>query len=137
MGLCESDRDHTSTLRNVLVIDDNPAIVKALATRLMAMGWGCMTALDGYDAMALMAKHPVDAVVTDLDMPYIDGFGILELASSFNGCPVMVMTGSPDAAQRCREDFPNVPVLHKPFTSQQVLSWLESLAPKADTQSAA
>lgn len=137
MGSGKTKTTEGRAVRNVLVVDDNPAIVSALATRLMAMGWGCITALDGYDAMTLMSQHPVDAVVTDLDMPYVDGFGILELASTFSGCPAMVMTGSAQAAQRCREDYPKVPVLKKPFDSVQVLSWLESLAPEPGTTSAA
>jgi len=133
----ESKTNEPRAFRNVLVIDDNPAIVSALATRLMAVGWGCLTALDGYDAMTLMSQHPVDAVVTDLDMPYVDGFGILELASTFSDCPAMVMTGSAESAERCREDYPKVPVLNKPFTSQQVLSWLESLERPKDARPAA
>lgn len=128
-------KDHA--YQNVLVVDDNPAIVAAIATRLMTRGWECLTALDGYDAMELMAKHRVDAVVTDLDMPYVDGFGILELAKSSNHCPASVMTGSPESAQRCARDHPGVPIFLKPFQSQQILDWLDSISTAQDPQAAA
>ena len=127
----------TRPYKHVLVVDDNPAIVAAVATRLLAVGWECLTALDGYDAMALMGKHPVDAVVTDLDMPYVDGFGILERATTCNHCPAMVITGSMESAKRCEADFPSVPVLMKPFDSKQVIAWLETLDAQQGTQSAA
>ncbi|MFI4861317.1 MAG: response regulator [Phycisphaerales bacterium JB063] len=114
--------------RHVLVVDDNPAVVAAITTRLVPLGWACMTALDGHDAMELMTRHPVDAIITDIDMPYVDGFGIIELAVSFQKCPVLAITGSGESLDRCQRDYPTVPVLSKPFTSEQVLAFLAGLA---------
>lgn len=113
--------------RKVLVVDDNPAVVAAVATRLMSVGWECLTALDGHDAMQLMSTCPPDALVTDIDMPYVDGFGLIELALSFQHCPVLAITGSEESAQRCRRDYPHVPLLNKPFTVAQVLAFLGTL----------
>lgn len=109
---------------HALIVDDNPQLVAAMATRIMAAGWACLTALDGHDAMDLMSRHPVDAIVTDLDMPIVDGYSIVELALSFQHCPVLVVTGSSESAARCRADYPNVPILLKPVTSEQILDFL-------------
>lgn len=110
----------------MLVVDDNPAIVAAISTRLYLSGWDCMTALNGHDAMCLLNKREADAVVTDLDMPYIDGFGILEIAETFIDRPAIAITGSSESAARCARDFPRTPLLIKPFESQELLEVLNA-----------
>ncbi|XAL99796.1 response regulator [Phycisphaeraceae bacterium D3-23] len=121
------DEKKAAGYRHALVVDDNPAVVAAIATRLMTVGWACVTALDGHDAMALMSKHTIDAIITDIDMPYVDGFGIIELALSFQKCPVLAITGSGESLQRCQRDYPHVPVLSKPFTGEQVLAFIADI----------
>ena len=114
------------TFRRVLVVDDNPAVVAAVSTRLYMNGWDCMTALNGHDAMYLLNERQADAVVTDLDMPYVDGFGILEIAASFIDRPAIAITGSSEAAARCARDFPNTPLMHKPFEAKHLLEILNT-----------
>ena len=112
--------------RRVLIVDDNPAIVKVLATRLLMQGWDCMTALNGHDAMCLLNEHTTDAIITDLDMPYVDGFGVLEIAESFIGRPAIAITGSDESEARCKRDFPRVPLIKKPFDSMELLGALNA-----------
>ena len=114
------------TFRRVLVVDDNPAVVAAVSTRLYLNGWDCMTALNGHDAMCLLNQRLADAVVTDLDMPYVDGFGILEIAESFIDRPAIAITGSSEAAERCARDFPRTPLIRKPFEAMHLLEVLNT-----------
>lgn len=123
------EKKKMESYRTVLIVDDSPAVVSAVATRCAAQHWNCMTALDGHDAMGLMRKHVPDVVVTDLDMPYIDGFELLEIAETFLSIPAIAVTGSHESAMRCLRDFPNVPLVMKPFDVKQLLVLLERSIP--------
>ncbi|MBX2851414.1 MAG: response regulator [Phycisphaeraceae bacterium] len=127
----------TQSYRRVLVVDDNPAIVAAISTRLYLSGWDCMTALNGHDAMCLLNQRDADAVITDLDMPYVDGYGILEVAETFIGRPAIAITGSRESAARCARDFPGTPLLLKPFEASELLELLESSCPPHNAADAA
>ncbi|WP_052736435.1 ATP-binding protein [Aquincola tertiaricarbonis] len=60
----------------VLVVDDEPEIAQLLAEILGAGGCQVQVAHDGQEALALLAHHPVDVVLTDFKMPGLDGAGL-------------------------------------------------------------
>jgi len=113
----------------LLIVDDNPAVVEALAIRLVNQGYECITALDGHQAMQFMADPGVDALITDLDMPYLDGYALVDLATMFKPCKCVVITGQADAAMRCYEKYPGVPVMMKPFKAQHIVTALQQTQP--------
>lgn len=109
----------------VLIVDDNPAIVKGLAIRLFDQGYDCLTALNGHEAMMHMTEPGVDALITDLDMPGVDGFALINLATSFKPCRCVVITGSAHNAMRCYREFPGVPVMMKPLMVEHIIAVLQ------------
>ena len=109
----------------LLIVDDNPAVVKVLAMRMSEQGYNCITALDGHQAMQYMTEPGIDAMVTDLDMPYLDGFALIDLAMSFKPCRCVIITGSADDAMRCYDSYPGVPVMMKPFKAEHIVTALE------------
>lgn len=113
----------------LLIVDDNPAVVQGLAIRLVHQGYECITALDGHQAMQLMADPGIDALVTDLDMPYLDGFALIDIATSFKPCRCVIITGSADAAMRCYDLYPGVPVMMKPFKTEHIITALKTAKP--------
>ena len=87
----------------VLVIDDEPRMCESLKTLLSGIGYEVETAPDGRAGTALMQAGAFALVITDLMMPEVDGFGVLEHARAH--CPdtvVLVITGyaSVDSAIR-------------------------------------
>ena len=62
----------------VLVVDDDEFNRDVLARRLSRLGYGVMQAPNGRMALAVMASEPVDLVLLDLNMPELDGYGVLE-----------------------------------------------------------
>ena len=62
--------------RRVLVADDEPVQLKALRAHLELDGFTVLTARDGIEALGLIRSRPVDAVLTDVMMPRLDGFGL-------------------------------------------------------------
>lgn len=66
----------------VLVVDDSGATRKFIAFALRAMGCTVVMAQDGQEALEKLAHTPVDLVITDLNMPKLDGFALVEAIRS-------------------------------------------------------
>jgi CheY-like chemotaxis protein/anti-sigma regulatory factor (Ser/Thr protein kinase) len=83
------------TPRTILVVDDS-AVDRLVARRLLEKhgGWKVEQAADGGEALAAMAASPPAAVLTDLQMPGVDGLTLVErVREQFPRVPVLLMTG--------------------------------------------
>ncbi len=79
----------------ILVVDDDPDLVKALRLRLRANNCEIITASDGYSVMAAAQKERPDLIILDLGLPAGDGFVVLERLQSsdtLSAIPVIVLT---------------------------------------------
>lgn len=77
----------------ILVVDDEAKMRRVLELMLSQMGCRVETAADGEEALALLARQPVDLVITDLRMPRLDGLGLLRrLREQGSEVPVIVIT---------------------------------------------
>ena len=108
----------------VLVVDDEPGVRKLLARILRVRGYDVFETEDAASALAFLssANRQMDLVVTDLVMPTMSGTRLAEeIQTRWPAIKLLFVSGFP------RGDTPqgnsrvaNVPVLHKPFTSQQI-----------------
>jgi len=84
--------------RRILVVEDEALLRFSLVAYLEDSGHACREAADGEEALALLATEPFDLVLTDLRMPRMDGFALLDaLHAAHPGLPVVVLTGTRDA----------------------------------------
>ena len=82
-----------SSKYTILVVDDEELLRKFIVTFLSQLGYSSVTAIDGVDALEKMKRNKVDAVITDIKMPKMDGIILTrEIATKYPGVPVMVMT---------------------------------------------
>ena len=65
-------------MAKVLIIEDDPLIVKIYTTRLTADGYEVLSAENGEDGLKLIEQDGINLIVLDLMMPRVDGFGLLE-----------------------------------------------------------
>src|SRR5580692_4745395 len=82
----------------VLIVDDEPALLRALARTLTQEGHDVASAESGAEAMALLDRGHFDAVLSDIGMPEMDGFELLRSVRERSGdldLPVILMTGGP------------------------------------------
>jgi DNA-binding NtrC family response regulator len=80
----------------VLVVDDDFALLTAYANLLRAAGHEVATADDGLEARELLMNRAFDVIVSDVDMPLMDGIALLESVRVFDrDVPVVLMTGTP------------------------------------------
>jgi EAL domain-containing protein (putative c-di-GMP-specific phosphodiesterase class I)/CheY-like chemotaxis protein len=112
-------------LGRVLVVDDDVAIRRVCARVLNGEGWNVTLADDGRAAIAEVenAKMPFDCVLSDVNMPGLDGFGLVrELRSRDDDLPVLLMTGDPSLHGAVRAiDQGAISYITKPF-DQDVLA---------------
>jgi two-component system cell cycle response regulator len=115
----------------ILVVDDVPANVKLLEARLLAEYFDVLTASDGYAALALCEKTPIDLVLLDIMMPGLDGFEVCERLKAnpkTAHIPVVMVTALDQPSDRVRglkagaDDF-----LTKPVNDLQLMSRVKSL----------
>lgn len=86
---------------SILVVDDNEDIRETVGVILSGSGYRCESAKNGVEAMQRVRQARFDAVVTDLEMPEMDGIALTrEIRQHFSSLPVMIMTGHSDDDSR-------------------------------------
>ncbi len=110
-------------MARILLVDDEANLRATLARTLRAEGYDVLEARDGVEAISRLRRGGVDAVLLDLAMPRIDGFGVLEhLAGEEGAPPVIVLTAHASLENAVRAvkagafDF-----LEKPPSAEEVL----------------
>lgn len=78
--------------RTVLVVDDEPPIVRLVQVKLEGGGYAVRIAHRGEDALAILEDEPVDLVVLDVTMPGMDGFETLRRIRQSSRVPVIMLT---------------------------------------------
>ena len=119
--------------KSVLVVDDDPAILRTVGRALDVQGYDVMTAGNGSVALDVAHEREPSLIVLDLAMPVLDGCAFL--ASYQPATPVIVISGrQPDRAWLCPESV--VGFVPKPFDLDDLLRLVErqlqDLAPRAE-----
>jgi two-component system KDP operon response regulator KdpE len=81
-----------SEKKRILVVDDEPQIVRALSVNLKALGYEVDAAATGEAALQHAASHPPDAVILDLGLPGIDGVQVIEGLRGWTTAPIIVLS---------------------------------------------
>ena len=108
----------------ILLVDDEPLILSALSLCLKDSGHRVTTALCGQNALDVLHQKPFDLVITDLNMPGVDGITVLRRAKEIGAnTKVIIMTGSVLPASTRRLIFREAnEFLAKPFSLAE-LHW--------------
>lgn len=113
-------------MARVLIIDDDPSILRSVARILEEEGHEVREAGDGKSALELVADGSPDLIVSDMYMPEMDGIELLiRLQTDHPGTPMVAMSGGGHMAKeellRNASMLGAVAVLEKPFTIEQLL----------------
>jgi two-component system KDP operon response regulator KdpE len=79
-------------MTRILVVDDEPQLLRALGTNLKARGYGIDLAPTGEIALALAARHHPDVVILDLGLPGIDGIEVIRGLRGWTQVPIIVLS---------------------------------------------
>ncbi|MEH0841146.1 response regulator [Micromonospora sp. CPCC 205711] len=80
-------------MTRILVVDDEPQILRALRINLRARGYDVEVAATGAAALRAAASHPPDLVVLDLGLPDIDGTEVIRGLRGWTSVPIIVLSG--------------------------------------------
>lgn len=110
----------------VLIIDDEIAIAKALSIRLMASGYITLMANNGSSGLQLAIEHQPDVILLDIRMPDIDGFEVckrIKATHEIANTPVIFISANvKEQAVKLAYDAGATSFISKPFTTEDVLN---------------
>lgn len=137
--LVEEDKpDGTSIIllpKKVLVVDDDPIQLKIAEDMLGRRGISCTTCMNVREAVEALVESDYDIVLTDVQMPVTDGFGLLKLLRNSDignsrTVPVAAMTARDDANSGIYEKEGFCGCIYKPFNIRILLGFLSSVMHK-------
>lgn len=116
-------------MASILVVDDEPALRRAVERALSAEGYAVRTATDGVAALEELRREPADAVVLDVTMPRLDGLDLTKLLrTDGDHTPILMLTARDAVGDRVAgleagaDDY-----LVKPFALEELLARVKAL----------
>jgi DNA-binding response OmpR family regulator len=112
----------------VLVIDDEPQILRALRINLSVRGYEVFTAASGAEALKTAADHRPDVIVLDLGLPDMSGIDVLGGLRGWLTAPVIVLSARTDSSDKVEAlDAGADDYVTKPFALEELLARLRAL----------
>ncbi len=126
--------------KTVMTVDDAATMRKMVAFTLRGAGYTVVEAVDGNDALTQLRQRPVDLVITDVNMPGINGIdlvGRIRAMATLRAVPILLLTteSDPDAKNRARAAGATGWIV-KPFQPPQLLAVVARVLPSAVSHAA-
>jgi two-component system KDP operon response regulator KdpE len=112
----------------VLVVDDEPQILRALRINLKARKYDVHTAADGASALHIAASQHPDLVVLDLGLPDMDGVEVIRGLRGWTSVPIIVLSGRADSSEKVAAlDAGADDYVTKPFGVDELLARIRAV----------
>ena len=110
-------------MTRVLVVDDEPQILRALRINLRARHYDVATAATGAQALEYAGAHPPDLVILDLGLPDMDGVDVIGGLRGWTAVPIIVLSGRADSTDKVEAlDAGADDYVTKPFGMDELLA---------------
>jgi two-component system, OmpR family, KDP operon response regulator KdpE len=115
-------------MTRVLVVDDEPQILRALSITLKARAFDVLLAVNGKQALAIAAQSSPDLIVLDLGLPDLDGLDVIRGLRGWSAVPIIVLSGrnqgatKVDALDAGADDY-----VVKPFSVDELLARIRAV----------
>jgi two-component system KDP operon response regulator KdpE len=119
--------EHVSR-ESILVVDDDPVVVKYLRASLRTQGWHVLTCLNGAEALQITERERPDIMILDIMMPKMDGFDVCRRLREWSQIPVIVLSVRSDMSDKVQalnlgaDDY-----LTKPFALEELVARINSV----------
>ncbi len=119
-------------MTKILVVDDEPQILRALAINLRARSFDVVTAASGTEALLLATRQQPDLIVLDLGLPDLDGVEVIQGIRGWSTAPIVVLSGRTESADKIEaldagaDDF-----VTKPFAVDELLARMRAVSRRA------
>jgi len=119
-------------VKTILVIDDEPQILRALQINLRVREYEVYTAATGTEALQQAARHPPDLVILDLGLPDLDGVEVIEGLRGWTSAPIIVLSGRADSTDKVAAlDAGADDYVTKPFGMEELLARMRAVGRRA------
>ncbi|ABQ27166.1 response regulator [Geotalea uraniireducens] len=112
--------------KTIMTADDSASVRQMVSFTLKQSGYEVIEAVDGKDALQKLGGQKVDMLITDLNMPNLDGIGLIKGARAIPACKfipiVMLTTESQDCKKQEGKAAGATGWIVKPFKPEQLLS---------------
>lgn len=115
-------------MTRVLVVDDDPQLLRALRITLRARDHDVHTAASGAQALALASEHPPDVVLLDLGLPDLDGVEVIHGLRGWSDVPIIVLSGRAGGGDKVAAlDAGADDYVTKPFGMEELLARMRAV----------
>lgn len=122
-----------SMTKRIMTIDDSKTMRDMLMLTLAEAGFDVLQAVDGQDGLDKLEGEQVDVVITDINMPRMDGYEVirqLRKKPAFRSTPILVLTTESEAEKRnMARDAGATGWLVKPFDPERLIETVRKVAP--------
>jgi two-component system KDP operon response regulator KdpE len=111
----------------ILIVDDDPAILRLLSTNLKARGYGVVTSTNGEECLDAVQANFVDLIILDLMMPKVDGLEVCRRIREWSDVPIIILSARGDENDKVKclelgaDDY-----LTKPFGIAELLARIKT-----------
>jgi two-component system KDP operon response regulator KdpE len=117
-----------NTKQRILLVDDDPRLIRLVREVLCATGFGVLTTSTGEQAAEMIAIEQPDLVVLDIMLQNIDGIQIAKRVREFSDVPIIMLTAKVSEADKLRGfDAGADDYITKPFSSKELLARVRAL----------
>jgi two-component system KDP operon response regulator KdpE len=118
----------------VLVVDDEPQILRALRINLRVREYQVDVAATGTEALQMAARHPPDLVILDLGLPDLDGMEVIQGLRGWTKAPIIVLSGRADSLDKVAAlDAGADDYITKPFGVEELLARMRAAVRRTGT----
>ena len=121
-------------MKTVLIVDDEPAIVRVVRDYLERAGFHVVSAADGDEALRAFRQHHPDLVILDLTLPTIDGLDVARSLRRDGDVPIIMLTARTDETDRVAglelgaDDY-----VTKPFSAREIVARVRAVLRRAQS----
>ena len=122
-------------MTTVLVVDDEPQILRALRINLRVRHYDVHTAGSGSEALEVAAKYPPDLVILDLGLPDLNGVDVIHGLRGWTEAPIIVLSGRADSTDKVEAlDAGADDYVTKPFGMDELLARMRAVSRRAGAE---
>jgi len=121
-------------MTRVLVVDDEPQILRALRINLRVRAYDVHVAATGAEALEVAGRYPPDLVILDLGLPDLDGVEVIQGLRGWTKAPIIVLSGRADSVDKVEAlDAGADDYITKPFGVEELLARMRAAVRRTGT----
>ena len=121
-------------MTRVLIVEDERALLRALAMNLVARGYAVTEAENGTRALTALAEQKHDVILLDLGLPDISGVEVIRAVRTYSSTPIIVLSARSDSADKVEAlDLGADDYVTKPFSMDELLARLRAASRRSAT----